>query len=76
MTDGRTVTQLWGSSGDLGQAIYNNVQLGLYSRRSALILLVYALVLTSDWIEERPRSRVAWKTGDKSESRFENDASR
>jgi phosphonate transport system permease protein len=45
--------------GGLGQAIYNNVQLGFYSRLSTLILLIYALVLTSDWIGERLRMRVA-----------------
>ena len=41
--------------GVLGQAIYNNVQLGFYPRLSSLILPVYALVLTSDWIGERLR---------------------
>jgi ABC-type phosphate/phosphonate transport system permease subunit len=45
--------------GALGQAIYNNMQLGFYPRLSTLILLVYALVLTSDWIGERLRLRVA-----------------
>jgi len=45
----------WG----LGKAIYNNVQLGFYPRLNTLILLVYALVLTSDWIGERLRLRVA-----------------
>jgi phosphonate transport system permease protein len=45
--------------GGLGQAIYNNMQLGFYPRLSTLILLVYALVLTSDWIGERLRLRVA-----------------
>lgn len=38
--------------------IYNNVQLGFYPRLSTLVLLVYALVLTSDWIGERLRLRV------------------
>jgi phosphonate transport system permease protein len=45
--------------GGLGQAIHNNVQLGFYPRLSTLILLTYALVLTSDWIGERLRLRVA-----------------
>jgi phosphonate transport system permease protein len=45
--------------GGLGQAVYNNVQLGFYSRLSTLILLTYALVLASDWIGERLRLRVA-----------------
>ena len=47
------------SGGGLGQAIYNNLQLGFYTRLSTLILLIYALVLTSDWIGERLRLRVA-----------------
>jgi phosphonate transport system permease protein len=45
--------------GGLGQAIYNNVQLGFYNRLTTLILLIYALVLASDWIGERLRLRVA-----------------
>ncbi len=45
--------------GGLGQAIHNNVQLVFYPRLSTLILLTYALVLTSDWIGERLRLRVA-----------------
>jgi phosphonate transport system permease protein len=53
-----TILGLVGGGG-LGQAIYNNVQLGFYERLSTLILLVYALVLTSDWIGERLRLRVA-----------------
>ena len=39
--------------------IYNEVQRGFYLRLSTLVLLVYALVLTSDWIGERLRLRVA-----------------
>ena len=42
----------------LGPAIYNNVQLG-YNRLTTLILLIYALILASDWIGERLRLRVA-----------------
>ena len=53
-----TILGLVGGGG-LGQAIYNNVQLGFYPRLSTLILLVYALVLASDWIGERLRLRVA-----------------
>lgn len=36
--------------GGLGQAIYNNVQLGFYPRLATLLLVVYLLVITSDWI--------------------------
>jgi phosphonate transport system permease protein len=53
-----TILGLVGGGG-LGQAIYNNVQLGFYPRLSTLILLIYALVLTSDWIGQRLRMRVA-----------------
>jgi phosphonate transport system permease protein len=52
-----TILGLVGGGG-LGQAIYNNVQLGFYSRLSTLVLLIYGLVLTSDWIGERVRWRV------------------
>jgi phosphonate transport system permease protein len=45
--------------GGLGQSIYNNVQLGFYNRLATLILLIYALVLASDWIGERLRLSVA-----------------
>jgi phosphonate transport system permease protein len=53
-----TILGLVGGGG-LGQAIFNNVQLGFYPRLSTLILLTYALVLASDWIGERLRLRVA-----------------
>jgi phosphonate transport system permease protein len=53
-----TILGLVGGGG-LGQAIYNNVQLGFYSRLSTLIVVIYALVLTSDWIGERFRLKVA-----------------
>jgi phosphonate transport system permease protein len=36
--------------GGIGQAIYNNVQLGFYSRLATLLLVIYALVIASDWI--------------------------
>jgi hypothetical protein len=38
------------AGGGLELSIYKNVQLDFCSRTSTLILLVYALVLTSDWI--------------------------
>jgi phosphonate transport system permease protein len=53
-----TILGLVGGGG-LGQAIYNNVQLGFYPRLSTLILLICALVLASDWIGERLRWSVA-----------------
>jgi phosphonate transport system permease protein len=53
-----TILGLVGGGG-LGQAIYNNVQLGFYNRLSTLILVIYALVLASDWIGERLRLSVA-----------------
>lgn len=52
-----TILGLVGGGG-LGQAIYNNVQLGFYPRLSTLVVLIYALVLTSDWIGERLRLSV------------------
>jgi phosphonate transport system permease protein len=36
--------------GGLGQAVYNNVQLGFYPRLGTLLLLIYALVMVSDWL--------------------------
>jgi phosphonate transport system permease protein len=36
--------------GGLGQAIYNNVQLGFYSRLATLLIVIYILVMASDWI--------------------------
>lgn len=53
-----TVLGLVGGGG-LGQAIYNNIQLGFYTRVATLILVVYALVVTSDWIGDRLRERPA-----------------
>jgi phosphonate transport system permease protein len=38
--------------GGLGQAIYNNAQLGFYPRLATLLLLVYLLVVVSDRIGE------------------------
>ncbi len=51
-----TVLGLVGGGG-LGQAIYNNVQLGFYHRVTTLIVLVYLLVVTTDWISDRLRAR-------------------
>jgi len=45
--------------GGLGQAIYNNLQLGFYSRLATLLLLVYLLVIASDWIGDRVSHRMA-----------------
>jgi phosphonate transport system permease protein len=53
-----TILGLVGGGG-LGQAIYNNVQLGFYARLSTLSILIYALVLASDSIGERLRLHVA-----------------
>jgi len=50
-----TILGLVGGGG-LGQAIYNNVQLGFYPRVTTLIAIVYALVITTDWIGDRMRS--------------------
>lgn len=49
-----TVLGLVGGGG-LGQAIFNNLQLGFYARLSTLILVVYSLVLTADWLSYRLR---------------------
>ena len=49
-----TVLGLVGGGG-LGQAIYNNVQLGFYGRLTTLILVVYGLVVTTDWLGDRLR---------------------
>ena len=53
-----TILGLVGGGG-LGQAIYNNVQLGFYPRLTTLILLIYAMVVASDWLGERLRLHVA-----------------
>jgi phosphonate transport system permease protein len=49
-----TILGLVGGGG-LGQAIYNNIQLGFYQQVATMILLVYGLVLASDWIGDRIR---------------------
>jgi len=51
-----TILGLVGGGG-LGQAIYNNVQLAFYARVSTLIAIIYVLVITTDWLSERLRSR-------------------
>jgi phosphonate transport system permease protein len=43
--------------GGLGQAIYNNVQLGFYSRLTTLLIVIYALVIASDWIGDNVSRR-------------------
>lgn len=43
--------------GGLGQAIYNNVQLGFYSRLATLLIVIYMLVMASDWIGENVSHR-------------------
>jgi phosphonate transport system permease protein len=51
-----TILGLVGGGG-LGQAIYNNIQLSFYSRTTTIILMVYVLVITTDWIGDRLRTR-------------------
>ncbi len=51
-----TVLGLVGGGG-LGQVIFNSIQLGFYPRVATLILLVYALVTTTDWIGDGLRTR-------------------
>jgi phosphonate transport system permease protein len=52
-----TILGLVGGGG-LGQAIYNNIQLGFYPRVATMILLIYMLVIASDWTGDRLRGRV------------------
>jgi phosphonate transport system permease protein len=52
-----TILGLVGGGG-LGQAIYNNIQLGFYPRVGTLITIIYALVLASDWMGDRLGGRV------------------
>jgi phosphonate transport system permease protein len=44
-----TILGLVGGAG-LGQAVYNNRQLGFYSRLGTLLLVIYALVMACNWI--------------------------
>ena len=47
-----TILGLVGGGG-LGQVMYNDVQLGFYSRVATLILFLYALVMATDWAGTR-----------------------
>jgi phosphonate transport system permease protein len=49
-----TILGLVGGGG-LGQAIYNNIQLGFHQRVATMILLIYALVIVSDWAGDHLR---------------------
>jgi phosphonate transport system permease protein len=51
-----TVLGLVGGGG-LGQAIYNNIQLGFYSRITTIVAIIYVLVIMTDWLGDRLRSR-------------------
>lgn len=51
-----TILGLVGGGG-LGQAIYNNIQLGFYTRVLTLIAVIYMLVLVTDWAGEAIRVR-------------------
>jgi phosphonate transport system permease protein len=50
-----TILGLVGGGG-LGQSIYNNVQLGFYANLATLIILVYILVVATDWVSHRLRN--------------------
>jgi phosphonate transport system permease protein len=47
-----TILGLVGGGG-LGQAIYNDIQLGFYQQVTTMILVVYALVMASAWAGDR-----------------------
>ncbi|GAC1343726.1 MAG: hypothetical protein NVSMB23_17860 [Myxococcales bacterium] len=51
-----TVVGLVGGGG-LGLVLYNSVQLGFYPRVATLILIVYLLVVGTDWLSDRVRAR-------------------
>jgi phosphonate transport system permease protein len=53
-----TILGLVGGGG-LGQAIYNNIQLGFYPQVATMILLVYGLVIASDRVGDRIRQAAA-----------------
>lgn len=55
-----TILGLVGGGG-LGQALYNNVQLGDYSKVSTLIAAVIVLVVASDWLSQ-PSARLEMQT--------------
>ncbi|HST23455.1 MAG TPA: ABC transporter permease subunit [Blastocatellia bacterium] len=50
-----TVLGLVGGGG-LGQIIYNNIQLGFYTNLATLIMLVYIMVVATDWLSHRLRA--------------------
>jgi phosphonate transport system permease protein len=50
-----TILGLVGGGG-LGQSIYNNVQLGFYPNLATLIIVVYLLVVATDWVSHRLRN--------------------
>lgn len=56
-----TILGLVGGGG-LGQIIYNSVQLGFYSNLATLIVLIYVLVVTTDWISHRLRGHASPST--------------
>ena len=45
--------------GGLGMVIYNDIQLGFYDRVGTLVLVIYGMVLASDWMSERLRLQIA-----------------
>ena len=49
-----TILGLVGGGG-LGQAIYNNIQLGFYPQVATMILLIYGLVIATGWAGDRIR---------------------
>jgi phosphonate transport system permease protein len=49
-----TILGLVGGGG-LGQAIYNDIQLGFHQRVATMILVIYALVIVSDWVGDQWR---------------------
>ena len=55
-----TILGLVGGGG-LGQALYNDVQLGDYAKVSTLIAAVIVLVISSDWLSQ-PSARLAVQT--------------
>ncbi len=56
-----TILGLVGGGG-LGQAIYNNIQLGFYQRVATMLVLIYALVIASDWFGDWLRGSVLPRT--------------
>ena len=50
-----TILGLVGGGG-LGQAIYNNIQLGFYDRVATMLVIICILVFASDWFGDRLRA--------------------